>query len=69
MLARTITLTRRVYTPGAVRQTIETFANVCEASFTVTDENCVLQIAGAGPQPVDEFLNYTLALSAQERLA
>jgi hypothetical protein len=69
MLARTISLTLRVYTPDAIRQTIETFANICEASFTVTDENCVLQIAGTGPQPVDEFLNYALALSAQERLA
>lgn len=69
MIARTISLTRRVYTPDAIRQTIETFANICEASFTVADDNCVLQIAGAGAQPVDEFLNYALALSAQERLA
>ena len=69
MLARTISLTRCIYTPDAIRQTIETFAGICDASFTVTEDDCLLQIAGAGSQPVDEFLNYALALSAQERLA
>lgn len=69
MLARTVSLTRRVYTPDAIRQTIETFAGICEASFAITEDDCLLRIAGAGPQPVDEFLNYALALSAQELLA
>jgi hypothetical protein len=69
MLARTVSLTRRVYTPDAIRLTIETFAGICEVSLAITEEDCVLRITGTGLQVVDEFLNYALALSAQELLA
>jgi hypothetical protein len=35
MLTSTITLTRRIYTSGALKQTtVEAFANICTASFT-----------------------------------
>jgi hypothetical protein len=69
MPARTVSLTRRIYTPSAIRQTIEAFAHICDASLTVTEDDCLLQIAAPGRHSVDEFLNYALALSAQERLA
>jgi hypothetical protein len=69
MHPRTISLTRRIYTPEAVHQTMDTFAEICEASLTVKGDDCILQISSAGPHPIDEFLNYALVLSAQERLA
>ena len=65
-----IILTGRVYTPNALHQTIKAFASLCEASFTMKEDNSLLvEISCPSQLSVDEFLNYVLALSAQQRLA
>jgi hypothetical protein len=68
MLTSTITLTSRIYTPGALQQTVEAFANLCTASFTSEADAYILRITATRPHVKDEFLNYALALSAQELL-
>jgi hypothetical protein len=68
MLTSTITLTRRIYTPDAIQQTVEAFANICTASVTSREEAHILRVTAPRPQVMDEFLNYALALSAQELL-
>jgi hypothetical protein len=68
MLTNTITLTRRIYTPEALEQTVKAFAKMCTASFKSGEDAHVLSITAMRPQITDEFLNYALALSAQEHL-
>jgi hypothetical protein len=68
MLTSTITLTRRIYSSGALQQTVVAFANICTASFTSGEDAHVLRVTAPQPQITDEFLNYALALSAQEFL-
>ena len=65
-----IILTGRVYTPSALQQTIKAFSSLCEASFTTKEDNSLLvEISCPSQLSVDKFLNYALAVSAQERLA
>ena len=64
----TIVLTRRIYTQNALDRTLESFSKLCVGSYTTTEEDCLLEIEYVGQQPLDEFLNYVLALSAQEQL-
>ena len=68
MLTSTLTLTRRIYTTEALQQTIAAFANLCSASFTSEAGAHVLCLTAPRAQVTDEFLNYALALSAQELL-
>ena len=69
MLNGAIILTGCVYTPNALQKTIEAFSSLCEATFTTTEDNSLLvELSCPSQQSVDEFLNYALALSAQERL-
>ena len=63
----TINLTSRIYTREAIQQTIEEFAHLCSASFTPDGEVYVLRLT-APRQLTDDFLNYVLGLSAQQRL-
>jgi len=64
-----IMLTGCVYTPNAVQKTIEAFSSLCEATFTITEGDSILvELSCSNQQSADEFLNYALALSAQERL-
>jgi hypothetical protein len=63
-------LTDRIYTANAIDETIKAFASLCEAEFTVRDDNTLLvKMSCPSQQVVDEFLNYALGLSARERLA
>jgi hypothetical protein len=69
MAMTAIILTGCVYTPNALRETIEAFSSLCEATFTTTeDESLLVELSCPSQQLADEFLNYALALSAQERL-
>jgi len=68
MLTSTIMLTLRIYTPNALQQTVEAFAKICTASVTTQKEAHILRVTAPQPQVMDEFLNYALALSAQELL-
>jgi hypothetical protein len=68
MPTSTHTLTRRVYTIAALTQTVEAFADICNASLTESEDAFILQITCTGDQGTDEFLNYALGLSAQELL-
>lgn len=68
MLTTTITLTRRIYTSDALQHTVEAFANICTASFTSGADAHLLSVTASRPHVTDEFLNYALALSAQELL-
>jgi len=67
-MTSTIILTRRIYTPDAIKQTMAAFANLCTASFTSGDSDHILILTEVRAQVTDEFLNYALALSAQELL-
>ena len=68
MLTNTIMLTRRIYTPGALQHTMEVFAKICTASFTSGEDAHILCLTASRPHVMDEFLNYALALCAQEVL-
>lgn len=68
MLTSTFTLTRCIYTPDALQQTVAAFAHICAASITSGDDAHILRITATRPHVTDEFLNYALALSAQELL-
>jgi hypothetical protein len=68
MLTSTLTLTRRIYTADALQQTIEAFANLCTASFTSEEDAHLLCLTAPRPLVREEFLNYALALSAEELL-
>jgi hypothetical protein len=67
-MTSTIRLTQQVYTPEALRQTVAAFSDHCVASFSTEEESYVLEITTPKQQVKDEFLNYALGLSAQERL-
>ena len=67
-MTTTIRLTRQIYIAEALRQTVVAFAGHCNASFSTEEESYVLQITTTEQQVKDEFLNYALGLSAQERL-
>lgn len=67
-MTTTIALTLRIYTHEALDQTIEAFANICTASFIAANDAYVLRITAPQQQIKDEFLNYALALSAQQLL-
>jgi len=66
-----VTLTRHVYTPAAIDQTIRAFHELCEVEAVVEREFTYLRfhVKTDGPITVcDDFLNYALELSAQELL-
>jgi len=67
-MTTTISLTLRIYTQEALEQTIKAFANICTASFAAAHDVYVLRITAPQQQIKDEFLNYALALSAQQLL-
>jgi hypothetical protein len=67
-MTTTIRLTRQIYTLEALQQTVAAFAGHCDASFSAEEESHVLQITTTNQQVKDEFLNYVLGLSAQEKL-
>jgi len=67
-MTTTIALTFRIYTQEAIEQTMKAFANICTASFTAVDDAYALRITAPQQQIKDEFLNYALALSAQQML-
>jgi hypothetical protein len=68
MLDETIALTDQIYTPAAIRETIEAFRLACSASFTAAEATYILRMTAPDRHTRDEFLNYALALSAQELL-
>jgi hypothetical protein len=61
-------LTSQIYTRNALDETADAFAKLCEIAITSEDDSHTLELSCAQPQIADEFLNYALALSAQELL-
>jgi hypothetical protein len=60
-----------VYTPAAIEQTIRAFHELCDVEATVYGESTHVRFLRKtdGPSTVcDDFLNYALELSVQERL-
>jgi hypothetical protein len=70
-LDASVTLTRDVYTPAAIEQTIRAFHELCGAEANVGGESTDVRLycKSGGPSTVcDDFLNYALELSVQELL-
>jgi hypothetical protein len=64
-----IILTGYIYTPNALQKTIEAFSGVCDATLTTTEgDSLLVELSCPSQHSADEFLNYALALSAQEQL-
>ena len=57
-----------IYTPTAIKNGIEAFANVCEATEHEEDGHAIITIGTADDVIHGELLNYILTLSAEELL-
>jgi hypothetical protein len=67
-----ILLTSEIYTRAALEATSHAFQQVCSTSIDAVCDGYVVRFAepvpGLSSDVVAEFLNYALALSAQEQL-
>jgi hypothetical protein len=67
-----VTLTRDVYTPTAIAETIRAFHELCNVEADVDEESTRLRFNLNSDRTgtiCDDFLNYALELSAQELLS
>lgn len=65
-------LTHEIYTPTAIKETIQAFQKLCNVEAASKGDCTNLQFhikADCPTTTCDDFLNYALELSAQERLS
>ena len=67
-MMRVVDLSLDVYTPAAIMKSLKSFQGTLDATVETLADSALLRVDGDA-RVIDEFLNYALTLSAQERLS